>query len=174
MKKSTFIYKGLLLLVAFITCSFIAENNQFKNSTSLIKNSEVSIPIRTFELLVVYTPGTSFAERVQKRECIRATLQNNNVKGLWYNISSIVPCPSNPYAEVIKFRIFDPKENDKAVADDDDEEKPNGKSTHNYINFSTYNKIFNDCGVSVSTNTNCGSNNNQGGNGFIQLKINDL
>ncbi|CAM1347371.1 hypothetical protein [Tenacibaculum halocynthiae] len=153
MKKSNFTYKALILLVAFVTFSFIVkEENDLNNN---IKKTEINTFYDTFELLIVYPSGTSISDRIQKRQCILTTLQYYGVGT--YSIESITPCSSNSNAEVITFGIIKGKDNVSDVDNDDEAlDKPNHIKVQMYVSDLAFLTIIDDCNLTTaSSNTNC-------------------
>ncbi|SED63425.1 hypothetical protein SAMN04487765_0564 [Tenacibaculum sp. MAR_2010_89] len=118
MKKSNFITKTLILLVAIVICSFTTKKTLFNNVT---KNSIINFVEEKKEILpsggvlIVYNEGTTEQEKKTITNCIG--------KSDLLSIKAIIKCAENPNAEIIYFQrgfsIF--TQGDDTTTDGDDQ-----------------------------------------------------
>ncbi|WP_299135137.1 hypothetical protein [uncultured Tenacibaculum sp.] len=176
MKKSNFTYKALILLVAFVTFSFVVKNKENSNTSSSISNIKTDTSNNEFELLVVYPSGLTFFDKLQRRECILATIRNNDNSGRGFDIISVTSCPANVNAEIIKFLITSDPKGENANVSDDDDERPSSEIKPYKITPLELLNMSSNCNLVIATqNIDCtsvqGLSNSTGpqglpGNGF--------
>ena len=141
MKKQNFKFSLLLVLLALFTFNFTYKDNYSSKKTNSVNVKKTQLYSR---ITVTYSSGITASERDNARACIAGIFGSPVIE--------IDPCPSNPYAELLRFQDtgFDsiPTAGLEAGSDDDDDELDSTSG----INLNAYTNIITESDIALALN----------------------